>query len=223
MEEKYIIEKDFKELVLFAKQDILKTRLKVQENANMELIKLYFRLGKIISENAKYGNRFIEDFSVALKLEFPNTTGFSARNLSRMKKFYDEYKDLSNLPTTLAKLPWSHNNLLLDKVKNINEQKSFVYGGKNLVIHCIGVQINKPFYSNNESEKNDNTLIYGLKDFSFRLTRFTENKNECVNMDGIVEMIDFFSEIDHIDEIKAQKCFEKFKNSVAEEINKNLL
>lgn len=147
MEEKYIIEKDFKELVLFAKQDILKTRLKVQENANMELIKLYFRLGKIISENAKYGNRFIEDFSVALKLEFPNTTGFSARNLSRMKKFYDEYKDLSNLPTTLAKLPWSHNNLLLDKVKNINvrewyAEKCFENGWSHSVLdHQIDLKL----------------------------------------------------------------------------------
>jgi hypothetical protein len=36
-------------------------------------------------------------------------------------------------------------------------------------------------------------------------------------------MIDFFSEIDHIDEAKAQKCFEKFKNNLVEEINKNLL
>ena len=64
---------------------------------------------------------------------------------------------------------------------------------------------------------------YGVADFSFRLTRLTESKNECVNMDGINEMIDFFSEIDHIDEIKAQKCFEQFKNNVIEEINKNLM
>jgi len=34
-----------------------------------------------------------------------------------MKKSYEEYKDLSILPMALAKLPWSHNNLLLDKVK----------------------------------------------------------------------------------------------------------
>lgn len=40
--------------------------------------------------------------------------------LSRMKKFYEEYKDLSNLPMALAKLPWSHNNLLLDKIKELN-------------------------------------------------------------------------------------------------------
>jgi len=109
------------------------------------------------------------------------------------------------------------------KVKSVNEKKSFLTGGKILVIHCIGVQINKPRYTNNESEKNENTFIYGLNDFSFRLTRFTESNNECVDMDGIVEMIDFFSEIDHIDEIKAQKCFEKFKNNITEEINKNLM
>lgn len=109
------------------------------------------------------------------------------------------------------------------KVKNVNEKESFITGGKILVIHCIGVQINEPRYTNNESEKNENTFIYGLHDFSFKLTRLTENKNECVDMDGIVEMIDFFSEIDHIDEAKAQKYFEQFKNKVIEEINKNLL
>lgn len=119
MEENKMLDKEFKDLVLFAKEDILKTRFKVQENANMELIRLYFRLGKIVSDNARYGNRFIADFSVALKLEFPDSTGFSTRNLSRMKKFYEEYKDLSNLPTALAKLPWSHNNLLLDKIKDL--------------------------------------------------------------------------------------------------------
>lgn len=118
MEENKMLDKEFKDLVLYAKEDILKTRFKVQENANMELIRLYFRLGKIVSKNARYGNKFIEDFSVALKLEFPDSTGFSARNLSRMKKFYEKYRDLSNLPPVVAKLPWTHNCILLEKVKD---------------------------------------------------------------------------------------------------------
>ena len=120
MEENNMLDKEFKDLVLYAKQDILRTRYEVQENANMELIRLYFRLGKIVSENAKYGNNFIKDFSIALKLEFPDSTGFSTRNLSRMKKFYEEYKDLSNLPPAVAKLPWTHNCILLEKVKDDN-------------------------------------------------------------------------------------------------------
>ena len=118
MKENNMLDKEFKDLVSFVKQDILKTRFNVQENANIELIKLYFRIGKIVSENAKYGNKFIQDFSVSLKLEFPDATGFSTRNLSRMKKFYEKYKDLSNLPPVVAKLPWTHNCILLEKIKD---------------------------------------------------------------------------------------------------------
>lgn len=139
--------KDFKDLISYVKEDILKTRFKVQTDANIELIKLYFRIGKIISENAKYGNRFIQDFSTSLKLEFPDSTGYSTRNLSRMKKFYEEYKDLSNLPMALAKLPWSHNNLLLDKVKELDvrewyAEKCFENGWSHTVLdHQIDLQL----------------------------------------------------------------------------------
>lgn len=100
-----MLEKDFKNLILQAKQDILATRYNIMQHANNELIMLYFRLGKIISENTRYGNQFIKIFSTSLRLEFQNTEGFSERNLSRMKKFYEEYKDLSILPMPLAKLP----------------------------------------------------------------------------------------------------------------------
>lgn len=118
-----MLEKDFKDLIFQAKQDILATRYNVMQHANSELIMLYFRLGKIVSENTRYGNKFIKNFSISLRIEFPNTDGFSERNLSRMKKFYEEYKDLSILPTSLAKLPWSHNMLLLDKIKDIEIRK----------------------------------------------------------------------------------------------------
>lgn len=147
MEENNMLDKEFKDLILCVKEDILKTRFEVQTNANIELIKLYFRIGKIVSENSKYGNRFIQDFSTSLKLEFPDTTGFSTRNLSRMKKFYEEYKDLSNLPMALAKLPWSHNNLLLDKIKELNvrewyAEKCFENGWSHTVLdHQIDLQL----------------------------------------------------------------------------------
>ena len=113
-----MLEKEFKELIVNVKNDILNTQYKIIENANLELINLYFRLGKIISENVKYGNNFIENISRYLKIEFPNMSGFSKRNLSRMKYFYEEYKDFEILPTSLAKLPWSHNYLLIERIKD---------------------------------------------------------------------------------------------------------
>lgn len=54
---------------------------------------LYFRLGKIVSENKQYGNNFTKKVSTELKLTFPNMKGFSERNIRSMRLFYEEYAD----------------------------------------------------------------------------------------------------------------------------------
>lgn len=56
-------------------------------DANRRLINLYHKLGKIIDENSKWGDKFIETLEIELKLDFPNIKGFSVRNLQRMKNF----------------------------------------------------------------------------------------------------------------------------------------
>ncbi len=114
---------DFKCIVENIKNDIKNTRFKILANANLELLSLYLRLGKIIDDNSKYGNNFINELSVELKSEFPNMKGLSPRNLSRMRVFYKEYKDIKNLPVALANLPWTHNYTLIEKVKDINKRK----------------------------------------------------------------------------------------------------
>lgn len=113
---------DFKVIIENIKSDIKSTRFKIVENANRELLYLYFRLGKIIDENSKYGSNFIKDLSTSLKLEFPNMKGLSSRNLSRMRVFYRECKDTSILPVPLAKLPWTHNYTLIEKEKDKNKR-----------------------------------------------------------------------------------------------------
>ena len=104
------------------KSDIFQTRGKVLSDANRELLYMYFRIGKIIAENVKYGNNFINELSKSLKMEFPENNGYSPRNLARMRKFYDTYKDLSILPPSVAKLPWTHNFILIEKIKNFDER-----------------------------------------------------------------------------------------------------
>lgn len=110
---------NFKYIVDDIKKDIKSTRFKIIENANVELLNLYFRLGKIIDENSKYGNNFIKKLAVELKLEFPNMKGLSSRNLYRMRVFYKEYKNFKNLPPALANLPWAHNYTLIESKYNI--------------------------------------------------------------------------------------------------------
>ena len=78
---------------------------------------MYFRLRKIIDGISKYGNNFINELSLELKLEFPKMKGLSPRNLARIKVFYKEYKNIANLPVSLANLLWTHNYTLIEKNK----------------------------------------------------------------------------------------------------------
>ena len=73
------------------KKDIMNTRNRVLMDANKELLYLYFRIGKIIYENQKYGTDFINTLSTSLKLEFKDASGFSVRGLSDVRITLSEY------------------------------------------------------------------------------------------------------------------------------------
>ena len=147
-------------LVQNIKRDILATRNKVLCDANKELLSLYFRIGKVIHDNQKYGNSFIQTLSTSLRIDFPDTKGFSPRNLARMRKFYETYQDLSNLPTALAKLPWSFNCLLIDKIKNTDERlwyaKETLNNGWSYIVldHQIDLQLYERQADNSKKKTN---------------------------------------------------------------------
>jgi len=85
---------------------------------NREQIVLYWNIGKIIVSDAKWGSKFIDNLARDIKLEFPNATGYSARNLKYMRKFAELFVDDEIVPTLLAQLTWSHHRLLIDKLKD---------------------------------------------------------------------------------------------------------
>lgn len=113
-----MLESDFKTTIVTIKDEIKKTQILVMSDSNKRLLDLYFKLGKIIADNAKWGEGFIEALETELKLDFPSIKGFSARNLRRMKQFYHEYKEEKILPPAVAKLPWTHNIILIEKIKD---------------------------------------------------------------------------------------------------------
>ena len=116
----------------------------------------------MIYENQKYGTDFINTLSTSLKLEFKDASGFSPRNLSRMKKYYETYKDMPNLPTPLAKLPWSFNCSLIDKVKDLDIRiwyaKECLENGWNYVV--LNYQIDSNLY---ERQSNNNEKLTNFK------------------------------------------------------------
>lgn len=123
-----MIEKDFKETVEKIKEEIKITQISIISDANQKMINMYFNIGKYIDEKAEWGNKFINELELELKLDYPNSKGFSARNLRRMKRFYLEYKNDEILPPAVAKLPWTHNNILIEKIND--REKRFWYANE---------------------------------------------------------------------------------------------
>ncbi|MCL2048928.1 MAG: PDDEXK nuclease domain-containing protein [Defluviitaleaceae bacterium] len=86
--------------------------------ANREQIILYWNIGKVIIANSQWGNRFIDNLARDIKIEFPDATGYSPRNLKYMRKFAEIFGEDEIVPTLMAQLTWSHHRLLMDRIKD---------------------------------------------------------------------------------------------------------
>lgn len=114
---------EYKAVIEDIKQKVKKAQYRAMAQANAELIKLYWDIGKELCEKTEYGNSFIDNLAKELKIDNPNIKGFSARNLRYMKKFAKEITDEHFLQTVSAKLPWSHNLVLLEKLHGMENRK----------------------------------------------------------------------------------------------------
>ena len=134
---------EYLETIESIKQEIAKARYKATASVNKELIILYYNIGKIINNHKTWGNKFIESLSTDIALEFPNSKGYSVRNLKYMAKFAELYPDEEFVQQVVAQIPWGHNIVLMDKFddENIREwyiKKSIDNGwSRNVLIHQI--------------------------------------------------------------------------------------
>ena len=116
----------YKEIFKNIKNEILNSQYKAMQVVNKELIFMYWNIGKVILENSKWGNKFIDNLSTDLKLEFPTINGFSVRNLKYMRKLAEEYPDFEFVQEVLAQITWYHNVILMDKIKDIEVRKWYI-------------------------------------------------------------------------------------------------
>jgi len=104
------------------KQQIKTGQIKAALSVNSQLIMLYWDLGRQIvdkQEKAQWGSGFIEQLSKDLREEFPEMTGFSAKNLRYMRVFYTFYSQNSICAQLVRKLEQSDN-------KRVNEPEQVV-------------------------------------------------------------------------------------------------
>ena len=124
----------YAELLEALKADIRTARIRAALAANRELLALYWRIGgAIVSRQAEesWGSRVLDRLAADLQRAFPGVEGFSRRNLYRMRAFFLAYAEEAAsigrspapglppiVPQAVAQLPWGHNVLLLEKIKD---------------------------------------------------------------------------------------------------------
>jgi predicted nuclease of restriction endonuclease-like (RecB) superfamily len=111
------------------KQRIRQAQVKAMLAVNRELVLLYWQIGRDIVERQDkdgWGAKIVDRLAKDLHVEFPEVKGFSPRNLKYMRAFAEAWPDGSIVQQVAAQLPWFHNCVLLDKVKNPEERLWYI-------------------------------------------------------------------------------------------------
>lgn len=97
---------------------------------NRELIVLYWQIGRgILERQGKegWGAQVIDRLSQDLRREFPEMRGFSPRSLKYMRALAEAWPDETIVPQLVAQIPWGHNRILLDRVKDPSVRAWYVH------------------------------------------------------------------------------------------------
>lgn len=98
---------DISTAVKTIKTAILKSRYMAARKANVEHLKLYFRVGAYVSANSRngtWGTGAIAAISEQLSLELPGLRGFSPSNMKNMRQFFEAWSVAPNRQLTTGDL-----------------------------------------------------------------------------------------------------------------------
>lgn len=96
---------------------------------NRELVLLYWQNGRDILARQKekgWGAKVIDRIADDLRKAFPGVEGFSPRNLKYMRAFAQAWPDEEVVQQLAAQIPWFHNCVLIDKVKDRSEREWYI-------------------------------------------------------------------------------------------------
>lgn len=144
------LNKDYINWLSEVKAKIRTAQVKAALAANRELVLFYWELGRMISiklNKSNWGDKVLTNLSKDLKAEFPESKGFSVRNLKYTKYFYEFYhpaigqqavaqlqnselqqvKDAEEIKQqVVAQIPWGHNIKIFTKTKSLEEAHFYI-------------------------------------------------------------------------------------------------
>ena len=112
---------DYNSFLVDVKNKIKLSQQKAFNSVNQEMILLYYNIGEVIDAKQKelgWGAKVIDSLSLDILKEFPNMSGFSTRNIKLMVQFYKEYNSDEFVQLPVAQIPWTHNIILIQKIKD---------------------------------------------------------------------------------------------------------
>jgi hypothetical protein len=123
MEEKMSLELtgNYEEIINLIEQ----TKNRVNNYVNKELIDLYMGIGEYVSKKAiieGWGKQTVKMLAKYLTNNYPNSKGFSAQNIWRMKQFYEIYKDDEKLSPLVRELNWTINLEIFSRTKSLRKE-----------------------------------------------------------------------------------------------------
>ena len=96
---------------------------------NEELILMYHKVGKFLSEKsqeAAYGDGYIDSLANYIQNRFPGIKGFNRRGLYRMKQFYELYAGNEKMSALLTQLSWTNHLLIMSGCKSDEEREFYM-------------------------------------------------------------------------------------------------
>lgn len=110
-------------------QTINSARYEAYKSLNKHHIGLNFEIGKLIVKNQStnnWGKSIVDTLSEDINKQIDGIKGYSPQNLWRMRQFYLEYKEDSELLDLAVKIPWGQNLLIMHQIKEREERKYYL-------------------------------------------------------------------------------------------------
>lgn len=109
---------EYLETIEQIKEEIRSAQYRAVLHVNADLLMLYHSIGCIINTHKVWGSKFVENLAADIRLSFPESKGYSVRNLKYMAKFAATFPQTEIVQAALAQITWYHNITLMDKVKD---------------------------------------------------------------------------------------------------------
>jgi predicted nuclease of restriction endonuclease-like (RecB) superfamily len=175
------------------KQKIRQAQYEALKAVNVQLIDLYWEIGKSIAEKQQegWGKSVVKNLSEELQKEFPGAAGYSVGNLWLMAQFYTEYHNITNLEPLVREISWAKHIAIMKQCKDNLQRQFYILATKkfgwtkNVLIHNIEVKtyekylLNQTNFDETIPEKLKNQAVLAVKDeYNFGFLNLAEEHSE---------------------------------------------